>query len=266
MDINSAKFVMSNTDVKKCPQDNKPEYAFIGRSNVGKSSLINEILNKKLVAALKSGLKVIFCIGEVLEEKSKYLWFTDFISIGMKNFKRAFFLSLSIFFRLLIPIILSDDGVIVHSISCIPLYSIVSIVASLAAQEVPGVLRMSGRRIDGINEFLGKESVYKGVRVSFDKKTVTCNVYVIIEYGFCIPEVALEIQEKVKDSIENMTGYDVQFIDVHVQGVAKREKSELEKEAAAIAEAGLFGVKPLFNDLEVEAEAEARHKQFFEED
>lgn len=143
---------------------------------------------------------------------------------------------------------------------------VVSIVASLAAQEVPGVLKMSGRRIDGINEFLGKETMSKGVRVSFDNKTVTCNVYVIIEYGFCIPEVALEIQEKVKEAIENMTGYDVQFIDVHVQGVAKREKSELEKEAVAIAEAGLFGAKPLFNEAEVEAEAEARHKQFFEED
>ena len=143
---------------------------------------------------------------------------------------------------------------------------VVSIVASLATQEVPGVLRMSGRRLDGINEFLGKESVSKGVRVSFDNKTVTCNVYVIIEYGFCIPEVALEIQEKVKASIENMTGYDVQFIDVHVQGVAKREKTALEKEAAAIAEAGLFAVKPLFDESEVEAEAEARHKQFFEED
>ena len=143
---------------------------------------------------------------------------------------------------------------------------VISIVASLAAQEVPGVLRMSGRRIDGINELLGKESVSKGVRVSFDSKTVTCNVYVIIEYGFCIPEVALEIQEKVKDAIETMTGYDVQFIDVHVQGVAKREKSALEKEAEAIAEAGLFDSKPLFDEAEVEAEAEARHKQFFEED
>lgn len=143
---------------------------------------------------------------------------------------------------------------------------VVSIVASLAAQEVHGVLRMSGRRIDGINEFLGKESVSKGVRVSFDNKTVTCNVYVIIEYGFCIPEVALEIQEKVKEAIETMTGYDVQFIDVHVQGVARREKTELEKEAAAIAEAGLFAPKPLFIEAEVEAEAEARHKQFFEED
>ena len=50
MNINSAKFVMSNTDVKKCPQDNKPEYAFIGRSNVGKSSLINMLTGQKGLA------------------------------------------------------------------------------------------------------------------------------------------------------------------------------------------------------------------------
>jgi uncharacterized alkaline shock family protein YloU len=143
---------------------------------------------------------------------------------------------------------------------------VISIVANLATQEVPGVLRMSGRRLDGINEFLGKEAVSKGVRVSFDGKSVTANIYVIIEYGSCIPEVALEIQEKVKEAIETMTGYEVQFIDVHVQGVAKHEKSELEKEAVAIAEAGLFNSQPIFNTEEVEAEAEARHKQFFEED
>ena len=50
MEINSAKFVISNTDVKKCPQDNKPEYAFIGRSNVGKSSLINMPTGQKGLA------------------------------------------------------------------------------------------------------------------------------------------------------------------------------------------------------------------------
>ena len=50
MEINSAKFVISNTDVKKCPQDNKPEYAFIGRSNVGKSSLINMLTGLKGLA------------------------------------------------------------------------------------------------------------------------------------------------------------------------------------------------------------------------
>ena len=45
--VKSARFVISNTDIKKCPQDGKPEYAFIGRSNVGKSSLINALTNQK---------------------------------------------------------------------------------------------------------------------------------------------------------------------------------------------------------------------------
>ena len=48
--IKSAKFVISNSDVHKCPQDSKPEYAFIGRSNVGKSSLINMLTGRKALA------------------------------------------------------------------------------------------------------------------------------------------------------------------------------------------------------------------------
>lgn len=50
MKIKSARFVMSSTDYKKCPQDDIPEYAFIGRSNVGKSSLINYLTNIKGLA------------------------------------------------------------------------------------------------------------------------------------------------------------------------------------------------------------------------
>jgi GTP-binding protein len=50
MEIKSAEFVISNTDVQKCPEGNKPEYAFIGRSNVGKSSLINMLTNRKGLA------------------------------------------------------------------------------------------------------------------------------------------------------------------------------------------------------------------------
>lgn len=50
MKITSADFVMSNSDVAKCPKDNLPEYAFIGRSNVGKSSLINMLTGRKSLA------------------------------------------------------------------------------------------------------------------------------------------------------------------------------------------------------------------------
>src|SRR5690554_7119051 len=54
MIIKSAEFIISNSDYKKCPQTGLPEYAFIGRSNVGKSSLINMLTNKKGLAMTSS--------------------------------------------------------------------------------------------------------------------------------------------------------------------------------------------------------------------
>jgi GTP-binding protein len=54
MEIKTAEFVISNTDVKKCPTNRLPEYAFIGRSNVGKSSLINMLTNRKGLAMTSS--------------------------------------------------------------------------------------------------------------------------------------------------------------------------------------------------------------------
>jgi len=54
MDVRHAEFVMSNTEVAKCPKEALPEYAFIGRSNVGKSSLINMLTNKKHLAKTSS--------------------------------------------------------------------------------------------------------------------------------------------------------------------------------------------------------------------
>lgn len=54
MQIKSAQFIVSNTEVEKCPSENRPEFAFIGRSNVGKSSLINALCNQKKLAKTSS--------------------------------------------------------------------------------------------------------------------------------------------------------------------------------------------------------------------
>ncbi len=106
---------------------------------------------------------------------------------------------------------------------------VLSIVASLAAQEVEGVAGMNGGFADGLSEFLGNRNASKGVRITVEGHVVSAEVYVNIEYGGCIPEIALEIQDKVREAIENMTGYEVKVVDVHVQGVQRRQKTELEQ-------------------------------------
>ena len=110
---------------------------------------------------------------------------------------------------------------------------VLSIVASLAAQEVEGVAGMNGGFAGDLSEFLGNKNVSKGVRVTVEGHVVSIEVYVNIEYGGCIPGIALEIQEKVREAIEDMTGYEVKIVDVHVQGVQRRHKTELEQSLEA---------------------------------
>ena len=102
------------------------------------------------------------------------------------------------------------------------------IVASLAALDVPGVVSMSTGFREGISNFLGKKSLAKGVRVKVTGRSCRIAVYVTVEYGCVIPEVAMKLQKKVKSAVDEMTEYTAEFVDVHIEGVKRREKSELE--------------------------------------
>lgn len=115
---------------------------------------------------------------------------------------------------------------------------VVAVIAGMAASEVSGVAEMAGGFAGGISEVLsGKKNLAKGIKVEIlDNKETRIDVNIIVEYGARIPDVAFEIQKRVKKSVENMTGLNVLEVNVHVQGVStvqledkKREESKAEE-------------------------------------
>ena len=110
---------------------------------------------------------------------------------------------------------------------------VVSIIAGLAATEIEGVAGMSGGIAGGIAEMLGRKNLSKGVQVEVGETEAAVDLYVVMKYGVKIPDVAWDIQENVKQAIENMTGLNVVEVNVHVQGVnfeTEEEEEDLEEE------------------------------------
>lgn len=104
---------------------------------------------------------------------------------------------------------------------------VVSVIAGVAVSEVPGVAGMAGGFAGGITEVLsGKKNLSKGIKVEVGEKETKIDVNIIVEYGTRIPDVAFEIQNRVKKAVETMTGLKVLEVNVHVQGVSTDKTEE----------------------------------------
>jgi len=107
---------------------------------------------------------------------------------------------------------------------------VIAIIAGLAATEVKGVAGMSGNAASGISEMLGRKNLTKGVKVEVGNEEVAIDLYVIIEFGEIIKDVAAAVQENVKKNVENMTGLRVVEANVYVQGVyIEKEPKEVKE-------------------------------------
>jgi len=113
---------------------------------------------------------------------------------------------------------------------------VVSIIAGLAATEIEGVSSMSGGIGGGIAEVLGRRNLSKGVKVEVGTEEAKIDIFIIVDYGVRIPDVAWDIQESVKKAVEEMTGLRVAHVNIHVQGVhfPKGEDEEPEAEAETV--------------------------------
>ena len=113
--------------------------------------------------------------------------------------------------------IITDDDAKGISIS----EEVVATIAGIAAQEVKGVASMNA---NGIGEMFGRKT--KGVKVQIGEKDTVIDINVTVEYGARIPDIAWEVQNKVKTQVETMTGLNVVAVNVHIQGVSVPKKKQ----------------------------------------
>jgi uncharacterized alkaline shock family protein YloU len=97
---------------------------------------------------------------------------------------------------------------------------VIATIAGVAATECYGIVGMASRRVtDGIAELLGRENLAKGVEVVLDGNKVSITLNVIVGYGVRISEVARNVIDKVKYTVEGATGLSVTRVNINVQGV-----------------------------------------------
>ena len=109
---------------------------------------------------------------------------------------------------------------------------VVATIAGVCAAEVKGVAGMCSTFAGGLAErFGGKKNITKGIKVDINDANVGIDLYIIVEFGVKITDLAWEIQESVKSNVESMTGLNVEYVNVHVDGIKfiKDEPQETEE-------------------------------------
>ena len=96
---------------------------------------------------------------------------------------------------------------------------VVAMIAGIAAAEVKGVAAMAGNVPNEFMSKVGVKNLKKGVKVEVLNKVVKVDLALIMEYGYNIPATSQKVQEKVKNTIENMTGLEVSDVNIRIAGV-----------------------------------------------
>lgn len=104
---------------------------------------------------------------------------------------------------------------------------VIEIITGIAASEVEGVSDMRGNFATGVVERFGKKSHSKGVKVELTEDGILIDLYIVVNFGVSIPEVAEKLQTNIRQTLENMTGVCIQSINVHVVDIQMdREETE----------------------------------------
>ena len=101
---------------------------------------------------------------------------------------------------------------------------VIAIIAGLAATEVKGVAAMAGNITNEIMSKVGRKNLAIGVKISVNGKRVKINLAIMMEYGYNIPGTCSKVQDRVKSTVESMTGLTVTDVDIRIASVDMQKK------------------------------------------
>lgn len=96
---------------------------------------------------------------------------------------------------------------------------VIEIITGISASEVKGISSMRGNFASGVVERFGKKSHSKGVKVDLTESGILIDLYVVLDFGVSIPEVAQKLQTNIRQTLKSMTALEIAEINVHVVGI-----------------------------------------------
>ena len=97
---------------------------------------------------------------------------------------------------------------------------VIAVIAANAAVEVEGVASLSASLGKDLAELLGKKNISKGVKISVSEEAVTADIFVMVRLGYAVNEVGMKVQQRVLSAIQDMTGFAIEAVNVHICGIS----------------------------------------------
>ncbi|WP_174613767.1 Asp23/Gls24 family envelope stress response protein [Virgibacillus ihumii] len=103
---------------------------------------------------------------------------------------------------------------------------VIEVITGIAASEVEGLSSMRGNFATGVVERFGKKSHSKGVKVELTDDGILIDLFVVLNFGVSIPQVAQKVQDNIRQTLKNMTALEINEINIHVVGIQMDDETE----------------------------------------
>ncbi|GAB4073495.1 fatty acid biosynthesis protein YqhY [Barrientosiimonas marina] len=124
------------------------------------------------------------------------------------------------------PLVNVSDDLTLGVVEIAP--EVIEVIAGISASEVTGVSSMRGNFATDVVERFGKKAHSKGVKVDLTENGILIDLFVVLNFGVTIPNVAKQLQDNIRQTLKNMTNLDIAEINVHVVGIQMESADEQE--------------------------------------